>query len=74
MISGNIGSESLKRLDYTVIGDIVNTAQRPQQVAEPGKIFIISCFERSKTFDCRKVGEVKLKNKDNAVNVYEAIE
>lgn len=75
MISGNIGSVSLKRLDYTVIGDIVNTAQRLQSVAEAGQIFITeACFEKIKeSFDCRKVGEVKLKNKDNAVNIYEVM-
>jgi adenylate cyclase len=76
MISGNIGSASLKRLDYTVIGDIVNTAQRLQSVAEAGQIYISeACFEKIKeSFECRKVGEVKLKNKDNAVNIYEVIE
>ncbi|HET8962333.1 MAG TPA: adenylate/guanylate cyclase domain-containing protein [Chitinophagales bacterium] len=40
MISGNIGSANLKRLDYTVIGDIVNTAQRLQSIAEPRNIII----------------------------------
>ena len=76
MISGNIGSASLKRLDYTAIGDIVNTAQRLQSVAEAGQIYISeACFEKIKeSFECRKVGEVKLKNKDNAVNIYEVIE
>ena len=40
MICGNIGSASLRRLDYTVIGDIVNTAERLHQVAEEGQIII----------------------------------
>src|SRR5215217_4908941 len=40
MISGNIGSASLKRLDYTVIGDAVNLSQRLQSVAKAGQILI----------------------------------
>ncbi|MGB3075277.1 MAG: adenylate/guanylate cyclase domain-containing protein, partial [Chitinophagales bacterium] len=40
MISGNIGSGTLRRLDYTVIGDTVNTAQRLQSVASGNQVVI----------------------------------
>ena len=40
MISGNIGSANLRRLDYTVIGDEVNIAQRLQSVAKENQIII----------------------------------
>lgn len=75
MISGNIGSASLRRLDYTVIGDTVNTAQRLQSVAEPDQILISeTAYEKVReSFNCRKVGEVSLKNKAKPVNVYEVI-
>ena len=76
MISGNIGSASLRRLDYTVIGDTVNTAQRLQSVAAPNQILISkAAYEKVKeSFNCRKVGEVSLKNKTNPVNVYEVMD
>jgi adenylate cyclase len=76
MISGNIGSASLKRLDYTVIGDAVNVAQRLQSEAMEGQIVISeSCYEKVKeSFNCRKVGELKLKNKENPLMVYEVMD
>ncbi len=76
MISGNIGSSSLRRLDYTVIGDTVNTAQRLQSFAEPGKIIISeSCYEKVKeSFNCRKVGEETLKHKMKPVTIYEVLD
>ena len=76
MISGNIGSASLKRLDYTVIGDTVNTAARLQDAAKENQIIICeSCYEKVKeSFKCEKVGSIVLKNKANPVTIYEVKE
>jgi len=76
MISGNIGSATLRRLDYTVIGDTVNTAQRLQSVAAPGQILIneISYQKVKESFDCRKVGEASLKHKAAQVVIYEVLD
>jgi class 3 adenylate cyclase len=76
VVSGNIGSGTLKRLDYTVIGDIVNTAQRLQTSAGPGQIFItLQSSEKIKTsFQCDLVGEMTLKNKQKPVVVYQVVE
>lgn len=75
MIYGNIGSNTLKRLDFTVIGDVVNTAQRLQGKAEPNQILITeSCYEKVKqSFNCKLVGPVSMKNKENDIVVYEVI-
>jgi len=61
MISGNIGSANLKRLDYTVIGDTVNIAQRLQAAAKESQIIINeTAYQKVKeSFNCVKVGEVK---------------
>lgn len=76
MISGNIGSASLKRLDYTVIGDAVNLAQRLQSTAKAGQIVITDkVYEMTKeSFNCRLLGEVSLKNKAKPVVIYEVLE
>ena len=76
MISGNIGSAKLKRLDYTVIGDTVNIAQRLQEVAKHSQIIINEeAYQKVKeSFNCSKVGEVNLKNKVEMMNVYEVMD
>ncbi len=76
MISGNIGSSSLRRLDYTVIGDAVNIAQRLQSVASPGSIVISeAAYERVKeSFNCKKIGEFALKNKAIPALIYEVLD
>jgi adenylate cyclase len=76
MISGNIGSSSLRRLDYTVIGDAVNIAQRLQMIAGEGQIVISeAAYEKVKEFfNCRLMGEVSLKNKTIPINAYEVMD
>ncbi len=76
LVSGNIGSAALRRLDYTVIGDVVNTASRLQSAARPGQIIISeNSYEKVKeSFICNKVGEVSLKNKALPLIIYEVVE
>ncbi len=76
MVSGNIGSASLKRLDYTVIGDTVNTAARLQDAAKENQIVISEdCYEKLKeSFKCEKIGSITLKNKANPMTIYQVME
>ncbi|RYC69217.1 MULTISPECIES: adenylate/guanylate cyclase domain-containing protein [Spirosoma] len=72
MVSGNIGSTALRRLDYTVIGDTVNTAQRLQSVARAGQIVITEAAQQqvAESFTCEPLGEATLKNKAAPVMIY----
>ena len=76
MVSGNIGSASLRRLDYTVIGDAVNVAQRLQTIAKAGQIIITEevYLKTKESFKCVQNGEFILKNKSKPVNTYEVME
>ncbi len=75
MISGNIGSSTLRRLDYTVIGDTVNTAARLQSAAQAGQIFIPeACYTNIKDlFSCELVGLLEMKNKKMPMMAYEVM-
>jgi class 3 adenylate cyclase len=76
LISGNIGATTLRRLDYTVIGDVVNTAQRLQSAAKPGQIIVNeTIYNKIKgSFKCESLGEVLLKNKSLPAHIYNIIE
>jgi len=76
MISGNIGSANLRRLDYTVIGDVVNVAQRLQSASKAGQIIIneTSYQKVKESFNCKLVGDVNLKNKSMPVTIYEVLD
>ena len=76
LISGNIGAASLRRLDYTVIGDVVNTAQRLQSAAKPGQIIINEDISRRirDSFPCEILGEVTFKNKSSKTGIYNLLD
>jgi adenylate cyclase len=76
MVSGNIGSATLKRLDFTVIGDAVNLAQRLQTVAKAGQILISEeVYALAKeSFICELVAPFVLKNKAMPVVTYQVLE
>jgi len=76
MVSGNIGSASLKRLDYTVIGDVVNVAQRLEAAAAPNQLLITDAIAQrlNGTFNCQRLGEVELKNKELPVVLWELLD
>jgi len=76
LVSGNIGSVELRRLDFTVIGDPVNLALRLQTAAGEGQILVSKdSYEKVKeSFKCEKVGELKLKNKKEEVIAYKVLE
>ena len=69
-IVGNIGSE--KRMDYTAIGDTVNTAARLESNAKRGEILISEAvYERIKDrIEVEPVGELSLKGKSQKIATY----
>lgn len=69
-VVGNIGSDF--RMDYTAIGDTVNTAARLEASAPAGTVYISdSVYERVKDrITVEEVGEIPLKGKSKGVFVY----
>ncbi|MDE7358284.1 MAG: adenylate/guanylate cyclase domain-containing protein, partial [Lachnospiraceae bacterium] len=70
-VVGNIGCDF--RMDYTAIGDTVNTAARLESNAKPGQILISKdVYEAVKDrVDATPIGEISLKGKSKGVYVYQ---
>ncbi len=74
-VVGNIGCDF--RMDYTAIGDTVNTAARLESNAKPGQVLISeTIYERvkDKGVKVEPIGEIPLKGKSKGVFVYQLTE
>lgn len=73
-VVGNIGCEF--RMDYTAIGDTVNTAARLESRAKPGEILISQAvYDTVKDrILAEEVGPMELKGKSNTVMVYRVLD
>ena len=61
-----------QRMDFTAIGDTVNTAARLESNAGPGQI-LISAYVREQLgnrIEAESVGEIPLKGKSNRIEVF----
>ena len=61
------------RMEFTVVGDHVNTARRLCDLAKAGQVVVAEAtYEKAKDFvEARSIGQVVLEGKSNPVAAYE---
>jgi adenylate cyclase len=73
-IAGNIGSE--KRMEYTVIGEVVNVAARLETMAQPGQILMSEATQRAVggAVPLRALGERGIQGRGHTTLIFEVPE
>jgi len=73
VVVGNVGSP--QHMDYTAIGDVVNTSQRLQAIAKGGQILVTRSIydSASFSFEMKEYGNLKVKGKEKPVEIFEVV-